>query len=129
VDQRMKQTGLRYVGVLTDGTQWNCYHLADDQLRQVSQLTVDDSESGLERLVVWLEGVLATTHGLAPTAENIERRLGTGSSAYELDRATLAALYHRNRDNPSVRVKRQLWSKLRRSAMVLPTATLSTRVQ
>jgi hypothetical protein len=25
---RMNQTGLRYVGVLTDGTQWACYDLA-----------------------------------------------------------------------------------------------------
>ena len=90
VDFRMKQTGLRYVGVLTDGTQWHCYDLVEDRLRQVSELTLEDSASDVDRLVVWLEGVLATTHDIAPTAENIEQRLGTGSSAYELDRATLA---------------------------------------
>lgn len=115
VDFRMKQTGLRYVGVLTDGTQWNCYDLVDGRLRQVSELTLADSD--VHRLVVWLEGVLATTHDIAPTVENIEQRLGTGSSAYELDRATLATLYDRNRDNPSVRVKRELWSRLLVSAL------------
>jgi len=117
VDFRMKQTGLRYVGVLTDGTQWHCYDLVEDRLRQVSELTLEDSASDVDRLVVWLEGVLATTHDIAPTAENIEQRLGTGSSAYELDRATLATLYERNRDNPSVQVKRQLWSRLLVSAL------------
>jgi len=37
-----------------------------------------------------------------PTVDNIEQRLGTGSSAYELDRATLATLYDRNRESPTV---------------------------
>jgi hypothetical protein len=42
----------------------------------------------IDRLVVWLEGVLATAQDIAPTAHNIESRLGAGSSAYALDRAT-----------------------------------------
>ena len=117
VDFRMKQTGLRYVGVLTDGAQWNCYDLVDGRLRQVSTLVLQDSTPDVQRLVVWLEGVLATTHDIAPTAENIEQRLGTGSSAYQLDRATLANLYEKNRNNPSVLLKRQLWAKLLRSAL------------
>ena len=75
----------------TDGTQWNCYDLVEDRLRLVSELALEDSASDVDRLVVWLEGVLATTHDIAPTAENIEQRLGTGSSAYELDRATRVA--------------------------------------
>jgi hypothetical protein len=33
---RMNQTGLRYVGVLTHGTQWAYYDLVDDKLRPVS---------------------------------------------------------------------------------------------
>jgi hypothetical protein len=117
VDLRTKQTGLRYVGVLTDGAMWSCYDLVDGILRQVSELTLGDSGSDVDQLVVWLEGVLATAHNIAPTAENIEQRLGTGSSAYQLDRASLAALYERNRDNPTVQVKRQLWSRLLISAL------------
>ena len=61
--------------------------------------------------------MLATTHDIAPTAANIVQRLGTGSSVYELDRATLATLYDRNRDNPSVQVMRELWSRLLISAL------------
>jgi hypothetical protein len=114
---RVGQTGLRYVGVLTDGTEWHCYDLVDGQLREVSPLHLNDSANDLDRLVVWLEGVLATTHDIAPTSQNIESRLGAGSSAYELDRSTLATLYEKNRDIPTVQVKRALWSQLLVSAL------------
>jgi hypothetical protein len=99
VELRISQTGLRYAGVLTDGTEWTCYDLVDGGLRLVSELTLEDMPADVQRLVVWLEGVLATTHDVAPTAENIEQRLGAASSAYKLDRATLATLYARNRQN------------------------------
>jgi SAM-dependent methyltransferase len=117
VEFRMNQTGLRYVGVLTDGTQWCCYDLVDNRLRQVSEITLEDSIPDVNRLVGWLEGVLATARDIAPTVENIEQRLGTGSSAYELDRATLATLYEQNRKNASVQIKRRLWSRLLTSAL------------
>jgi hypothetical protein len=39
------KTGLRYVGVLTDGTDWICYDLVDGKLRQVSDLTLDNTPS------------------------------------------------------------------------------------
>ena len=43
VAYRMMQTGLRYVGVLTDGTEWNCYDLVDGKLRLVSDLTLQET--------------------------------------------------------------------------------------
>jgi hypothetical protein len=86
VESRMNQTGLRYVGVLTDGTGWNCYDLVDGKLRQVSEISLEETSADEDRLIVWLEGVLATTSDIAPSAQNIEQRLGAGSSAYKLDR-------------------------------------------
>jgi SAM-dependent methyltransferase len=117
VEFRMNQTGLRYVGLLTDGTEWNCYDLVDGRLRLVSELNLENTPADAERLVVWLEGVLATTHDIPPTSQNIEQRLGSGSSAYKLDRSTLATLYDRNRNNPTVQVKRKLWTQLLLSAL------------
>lgn len=118
VDYRMNQTGLRYVGVLTDGTEWNCYDLVDGHLRLVfAPLVLENILSDYNRLVVWLEGVLATTQGIPPTTQNIEERLGAESSAYKLDRATLANLYAHHRENPTVQVKRKLWTQLLRSAL------------
>ena len=118
VDYRMTQTGLRYVGVLTDGTEWNLYDLVDGNLRLVGvPLVLENTPLDFNRLVVWLEGVLATTQGIPPTTQNIEERLGAESSAYQLDRATLANLYEHHRKNPSVQVKRKLWTQLLRSAL------------
>jgi SAM-dependent methyltransferase len=117
VDVRMTQTGLRYVGVLTDGTEWHCYDLVDEKLRQVSDLTLEKTEEDEDRLIVWLEGVLATTQGVPPTADNIEERLGADSSAYKLDRASLATLYQKNKKSPTIAVKRKLWTQLLLSAL------------
>jgi len=117
VDFRMSQTGLRYVGVLTDGTEWHCYDLVDGKLRQVSDLTLEMTGEDEDRLVVWLEGVLATTQGVPPTADKIEERLGADSSAYKLDRASLATLYQKNKKKPTIAVKRNLWTQLLLSAL------------
>lgn len=115
VSIRTDQTGLRYAGILTDGVMWICYHLVDGELKQVSDITLDSG--AIETLVVWLEGVLATTQGIAPTADIIETRLGATSSSYMLDRATISAIYQRNKDNPSVVMKRTLWARLLTSAL------------
>jgi hypothetical protein len=117
VDHRTSQTAHRYVGVLTDGTEWDCYNLVEGRLQEVSMISCGTTADDLSRLIVWLEGVLATARGIAPTAQNIETRLGATSSAYALDRASLSTLYERNKMNPSVQMKRTLWSRLLTSAL------------
>src|SRR6266540_5634380 len=56
VERRAQQTGSRYVGVLTDGTEWRCYNLVKEELHEVSTLTITDDRADLEKLTVWLEG-------------------------------------------------------------------------
>ena len=70
----------------------------------------------LEGLVVWLEGALATAEAIAPTPKEIERRLGASSSAHALAYAELHRLYDKNRADPTVVLKRQLWARLLRTA-------------
>ncbi|MFZ1753159.1 MAG: N-6 DNA methylase [Caldilineaceae bacterium] len=115
VEQRTRSTGTRYVGILTDGVEWHCYDLVGDDFRAVSSF--DAQSSDVARLAVWLEGVLATARGIPATAAEISTRLGAGSSAHALDRATIAGLYEVNRDLPTVRMKRGLWSKLLTSTL------------
>jgi len=117
VATRTAETGRRYVGVLTDGAEWRCYDLVGRSLQQVSRLEVSADAEGVSGLVFWLEGVLATATNVTPNAREIEARLGARSSAYALDRATVASLYERNRDLPTVRLKRDLWSRLLTSAL------------
>ncbi|MBB5693519.1 N-6 DNA methylase [Muricoccus pecuniae] len=117
VQTRGEQTGRRYVGILTDGAEWRCHHLVEGELREVSTLEASGGRADLDRLVAWLEGVLATAKDVRPTAGEIATRLGAGSSAHALDRATLSALYKASAERPTVKIKRALWSRLLQSAL------------
>ena len=116
VKDRIHQTGARYVGVLTDGAEWHLYHLEDESLNLVSTYVLD-GPSALEGLLVWLDGVLATTSHIIPTPAEVTKRLGATSPAFALDVADLVALYERNVDHPGVVIKRSLWSKLLTTAL------------
>lgn len=116
VETRAEQTGRRYVGILSDGAEWVCYDLRDDELEEVTSITVTSADQG-DALLVWLEGVLATARDITPSPREIAGRLGAQSSAHDLDRATIAALYAANRDLPSIRMKRGLWSRLLTSTL------------
>jgi len=117
VQKRQRDTGSRYVGILTDGTEWFCHHLVEGDLVEVSSLTLDGRGTDPSRLLWWLEGVLATKRNAKPTPRAIESGLGAASSAHALDRGTLAALYDRGKTLPSVKMKRLLWAKLLTSAL------------
>ncbi|GAA1790048.1 N-6 DNA methylase [Planosporangium flavigriseum] len=114
---RSGQTGQRYVGVLTDGMQWRAYHLVGDGLSQVTRHDLTSAHSSGLDLLFWLEGVLATRQGIPPTPAEIARRLGADSTSHALDRAALAALYDEHADAASVKLKRELWAQLLRSAL------------
>ena len=49
VAKRITDTGRRYVGVLTDGTEWVCCHLVSGELKEVSSLTIGGAKS------VWID--------------------------------------------------------------------------
>ncbi|HEX8106349.1 MAG TPA: N-6 DNA methylase [Kofleriaceae bacterium] len=116
VRSRQSTTGLRYVGVLTDGAEWRCFHLVDGELVEVSTVAVSSAKPNVDGLLLWLEGVMATKQNVAPTPESIQARLGAESSAHALDRATLAVLYAQNRNTSSVVMERHLWARLLRTA-------------
>ncbi len=117
VRDRTQSTGQRYVGVLTDGAEWELYHLDGDTLRLVTTWKIDRSSPDVPGMCLWLEGVLATTSQLSPSPREIVRRLGAGSPAHLLDRAELFALYARHRTQPTVQLKRELWAKLLTTAL------------
>ncbi len=116
---RQTETGCRYVGLLTDGTDWRCVTLvgAEGPPREVSAHVLTPAGPAVESFLVWLEGVLATARDVPATPREIERRLGAASSAHALDRATLADLFDRHRDHPAVAMKRRLWARLLTTAL------------
>lgn len=117
VTARQTTQGGRWVGILTDGSDWICYHLRSDGLREVARITVTASKATHDALVLWLEGVLATARDLKATPSQIQQRLGVGSSAHALDSAGLRALFDANRESPVVATKRRLWARLLQTAL------------
>lgn len=116
VAQQTKSLGTRYVGILTDGTDWYLYHLVDDALVEVAHLSLNPAVPDHDRLIEWLEAILATETAVQPSAGEIERRLGAESPAHLLDHASLRNLYVHASKQPEVQLKRALWAKLLRTA-------------
>jgi SAM-dependent methyltransferase len=117
VMSRAAALGQRYVGILTDGAEWRLYHsVGPSELREVARYDLSPPSPNIEGLVVWLEGALATVEAIRPSPKEIERRLGARSTSHALDYAGLMGLYAANTDNPTVRLKRELWARLLRTA-------------
>jgi SAM-dependent methyltransferase len=118
---RQKETGCRYVGILTDGADWRCVCLPGEAgagpPREVSAHKLSPTRPDAESFLIWLEGVLATARDVPATTREIERRLGAGSSAHALDRDTLLELFKRHREHPAVLMKRRLWARLLTTAL------------
>jgi hypothetical protein len=109
IDASTAESGRRYVGILTDGIEWQLYHRMNEETEIVNPAL---SSSNNADLLPWLEGVLATGHQLSPTPNEIIHKLGSTSPEYMLDTAELMTIYQRYRDFPAVKVKRDLWAKL-----------------
>ena len=118
LQRRVRQTGARYLGVLTDGYEWRLYVPDPDGegILGTGETLKIKNGSDTERLRYWLGTVLATVDNVRPTAEAIVRELGSDSPAYAADRATLHALYLAGAGIPEVKLKRELWAKLLRTA-------------
>lgn len=112
VQARTEERKLPFVGVLTDGRLWVLFHLVGDgTLAEVSRLEITGGEDAA-RLASWLEIVLATTEKVTPFGDEIVARLGAGSPATQLALADLRSLYLTCRDDPEVKLKRELWGRL-----------------
>ncbi|WP_100514876.1 N-6 DNA methylase [Mycobacteroides abscessus] len=116
VKQRTETFG-RYVGILTDGSEWRLYRLQGDELEQISTHTLNKKIPHTQALLVWLESVMSTLTAINPVPEQIEHRLGAQSPAHKLDTAELRRIYEAHKDSSEVQLKRQLWAKLLRVAL------------
>ncbi|MBE5502869.1 N-6 DNA methylase [Mycobacteroides abscessus] len=116
VKQRTAAFG-RYVGILTDGSEWRLYQLRGENLELVSKHAMSKQDPDTQSLLVWLESVMSTLTAINPIPEEIERRLGAQSPAHKLDTAELRRIYELHKDSSEVQLKRQLWAKLLRVAL------------
>jgi hypothetical protein len=114
VTDRTRELGQRYVGLLTDGAEWELLHLHQpyEMLESISTFQVKAEDPDVDALLVWLEGVLSTGEQLVPTPQEVERKLGAASPGSQLDLAELRNVYVQCREDPPIRLKRELWARL-----------------
>lgn len=118
VQQRAEHHESRYNGILTDGRTWWLYEIdpSTKLLTRRSTFELASPEKGLA-LNEWLQAVLATHTNIVPRQRTIEAYLGSSSPGYGQDKAYLSALYDIVQSDPTVRLKRELWARLLRSAL------------
>lgn len=110
---RHEHDPVRWVGLATDGAEWWAFRRLDGKLGDArAKLAIDPDKPDVDQTTAWLESLFASGHDVAPTPDEIARRLGSRSPAYLVDFAELAALYARHRNLPEIKVKRALWAKL-----------------
>lgn len=114
--ERRATSGKDFVGIVTDGATFSVHELADDAetLVQLGAYTPDPDHP--ERLLAWLESVVALQDRLLPDVARIRIELGRESVLYRRALRELRALWDRLADHPEVVLKRQLWDRLLRVA-------------
>ncbi|OFL64110.1 Eco57I restriction-modification methylase domain-containing protein [Brevibacterium sp. HMSC063G07] len=119
VHRRVRETGTRFYGILTDGRHWRLYipEVGDHRgIVLVGDELVISSAADETKLLDWLGAILSRVEGIYPTPERIEQVLGASSPSYKADHATLLALFESAVEDPEVQLKRELWDKLLRTA-------------
>ncbi len=101
-------------GIATDGATFIGYQLVDGALTELRRYATDPERPG--ELMAWLEPLLSETTDLLPEARTVAQAFGKGSLTFSRARLTLDALWEVLKDDPEVRLKRDLWDGLLREA-------------
>ena len=107
------------MGVLTDGKRWLLRWPGAGAVSMVRPYAFTLESAGQWfNLYEWLrDKALFAQEGIPPEQSQIEANFGPASPSYQRDLAALHGLYAGASGNESVRVKRQLWHDLLRTAL------------
>lgn len=108
--QRELETGERFVGIATDGNEWQPYEMRRGRLAELERFT--PSKEDPRSLLVWLDGVVSITEDQAPDPDVVRSELGRSSLAYQRAQGTLGEVWSVVEGQPEVKLKRQLWADL-----------------
>jgi SAM-dependent methyltransferase len=113
---KRSQTGQEFVGIVTDGALFSVHELniVGDGLEKIGEYRPSIDQP--EKLLPWLESVVALQDRLSPEVERIKLELGRESVLYQRAMRELRLLWDQVGNDPEVMVKRQLWDRLLRVA-------------
>ncbi|MBI1418774.1 MAG: N-6 DNA methylase [Limimaricola sp.] len=109
--ERLDSTGNDYVGIATDGAEFQAYVLRDEALQEVGQ-SFRPVASDPRALPRWLESVVALRDELDPDIETIKTELGRDSVHFARAMRELADIWEQARSRSEVRTKLDIWSRL-----------------
>ncbi|MBV9736520.1 MAG: hypothetical protein JO209_11500, partial [Acidisphaera sp.] len=101
-------------GLATDGATFIAYALRDGVLQELARYATDPDRP--DDLMAWLEPLLSERPDLLPDPRAVAQAFGRGSLTFARARMALDALWAALRDDPEVRLKRDLWDGLLREA-------------
>jgi SAM-dependent methyltransferase len=101
-------------GIATDGVTFIGYQLSEGALPELRRYEADPDRP--DELMAWLEPLLSDQTGLVPEARAVVQAFGRGSLTFSRARLTLDGLWAALKDDPEVRLKRDLWDGLLREA-------------
>lgn len=113
---RRAATGDSYVGMVTDGANFSVHELDDDGERLLELGKFAPGIDAPQRLLAWLESVVAVQDSLPPDIPRIRIELGRESILYRRAMRELSVLWDDLAGHPEVALKRQLWDRLLRVA-------------
>ena len=118
LEQSHKQGRVR-MGILTDGKHWLLrWPNAGPVKPTLPYAFTLENADGWIPLYEWLrDNALTAENDIRPDRDTITARFGPQSPAYERDIAVLTALYLRNKNDNTIRVKTQLWRNLLMAAL------------
>lgn len=101
-------------GLATDGATFIAYTLRDNSLHKVGQYDTDPERPN--ELMAWLEPLLSDRPDILPEPRIVAQAFGRISLTFGQARMGLDSLWADLRDDPEVRLKRDLWDGLLREA-------------
>ena len=101
-------------GIATDGATFIAYALRDGALAELARYATDPDRP--DELMAWLEPLLSDRPDLLPEPRAVVQAFGRDSLTFGRARLALDGLWAALRDDPEVRLKRDLWDGLLREA-------------
>lgn len=108
--ERERATGERFVGLATDGFEWEAYEWRDGAIHKLREYKTKPDNS--RELLIWLDGVVATRAEIPPDALNIQHELGQESIAFRRALDGLRQAWRSVEAHPTASLQRQLWERL-----------------
>ena len=96
-------------GLATDGATFIAYGLTDGKLQELARYTADPEQP--DELLAWLEPLLSDRPDVLPDARAVAQAFGRASLTFGRARRWLETLWGDLRDDPEVRLKRDLWGR------------------